>query len=59
MREYQSVVLRLTTRARDDEELVTDLLNERARMGWDLVKMTALAPDRLIIVFSRDAVGTS
>jgi hypothetical protein len=34
MKEYQAVMLRLTRHARDDEDALTDLLNERSRGGW-------------------------
>ncbi|HEX9632170.1 MAG TPA: hypothetical protein VGA02_06860 [Gemmatimonadales bacterium] len=55
MRQYDVVVLRLTTRARSDEEALADLLNERARGGWLFHSITALAPTRAVVVFSRDA----
>jgi hypothetical protein len=55
MQEYQTVMVRLAGRARDDEDAMTDLLNERARMGWRYESMTALATDRLLVVFVRDA----
>ena len=54
MREYQTVIVRLATRARDDEDAVTDLLNERARMGWRYESLTALTEYRVLVVFSRD-----
>ena len=55
MRQYDVVVLRLTTRARSDEEALADLLNERARGGWHFHSIAALAPTRAVVVFSRDA----
>ena len=54
MKEYQAVILRLTRRARDDEDALTDLLNERSRGGWEPTMMTH-GEDRLTIVFARDA----
>jgi hypothetical protein len=35
MKEYQAVVLNLSRRAHDDEDALTDLLNERSRGGWE------------------------
>ena len=35
MKEYQAVMLRLTHYTHDDEESLTDLLNERCRGGWE------------------------
>jgi hypothetical protein len=54
MREYQAVMLRLTKHERDDEEALTDLLNERSRGGWELA---TLAQDglRMTVVFQRAA----
>ena len=54
MKEYQAVVLRLTQRTREDEDALTDLLNERSRSGWE---PALLAQDgtRLTVVFSRTA----
>jgi len=55
MKEYQAVVLRLTQRAQDDEDALTDLMNERSRGGWEPAMMTQDA-QRLVIVFQRAAV---
>lgn len=54
MKEYQAVVVRLTRHLRDDEDALTDLLNERSRGGW---APTMMAQDayRLTVVFERDA----
>ena len=52
MKEYQAVVLRLTQRTKDDEDAITDLMNERSRGGWDLHQLTQHA-ERLTLVFSR------
>jgi hypothetical protein len=54
MKEYQAVILRLTRHVHDDEDALTDLLNERIRSGWAPAMMTQDA-SRLTIVFSRDA----
>jgi hypothetical protein len=52
MKEYQAVILRLTRHTRDDEDALTDLLNERSRGGWDPTMMTQDGV-RLTIVFAR------
>ena len=52
MKEYQAVILRLTRHTRDDEDAITDLLNERSRAGWEASMMTQ-AEQRLTIVFQR------
>ncbi len=54
MREYQAVILRLTRHERDDEESLTDLLNERSRGGWTLDSLVQHA-GRLTLVFQRIA----
>jgi hypothetical protein len=54
MKEYQAVVLRLTQRTKDDEDALTDLMNERSRGGWEPAMMTQDA-QRLVIVFQRSA----
>ena len=56
MKEYQAVILRLTRHTRDDEDAITDLLNERSRGGWTLEQMTQ-DEQRMTLVFSRDASG--
>ena len=52
MKEYQAVMLRLSRHARDDEDALTDLLNERSRSGWQPAMMSQ-DDHRLIIVFER------
>lgn len=52
MKEYQSVILKLTQRTREDEDALTDLLNERSRGGWDPVMMSQ-DELRMTVVFSR------
>jgi hypothetical protein len=54
MKEYQAVVVRLTRHQREDEDALTDLLNERSRGGWTPTMMTQDG-QRLTLVFSRDA----
>ena len=56
MKEYQAVVLRLTQRAKYDEDAITDLMNERSRGGWEPAMMTQDA-QRLVIVFQRATDG--
>jgi hypothetical protein len=53
MKEYQAVILRLTRHTRDDEDALTDLLNERSRGGW-APAMMAQDGSRLTLVFTRD-----
>ena len=53
MKEYQAVILRVTRHVRDDEDALTDLLNERSRMGWTPAMVTQDA-QRMTVVFSRD-----
>jgi len=52
MKEYQAVMVRLTRHPRDDEDALTDLLNERSRGGWEPVMMSQEG-ERLTIVFAR------
>lgn len=52
MKEYQAVILRLTRHTRDDEDALTDLLNERSRGGWEPALMTQEG-SRVTLVFSR------
>jgi hypothetical protein len=54
MKEYQAVILRLSRHSRDDEDALTDLLNERSRGGWEPAMMSH-DEARLTIVFSRHA----
>ena len=57
MKEYQAVILRLTRRVREDEDALTDLLNERSRGGWEPTMMTHGA-HRLTLIFARVAGDT-
>ena len=52
MKEYQAVILKMTQRTREDEDALTDLLNERSRGGWEPAMMSQ-GDLRLTIVFSR------
>ena len=52
MKEYQAVILKLTQRTREDEDALTDLLNERSRGGWEPAMMSQ-DDQRLTVVFSR------
>ena len=54
MKEYQAVILRLSHHTREDEDALTDLLNERSRGGWEPAMLTQDAT-RLTVVFSRVA----
>jgi hypothetical protein len=53
MTEYQVVMLRTTRHPREDEEALTDLLNERSRAGWRLETL-AHSDDRMTVVFARE-----
>jgi hypothetical protein len=52
MNEYQAVILKLTRHVQEDEDALTDLLNERSRGGW-VPAMMAQGTTRLTVVFSR------
>lgn len=56
MKEYQAVILRLTRHTHDDEDALTDLLNERSRGGWAPALMTQDGV-RVTLVFSRESEG--
>ena len=49
-------MVRLTRHIRDDEDALTDLLNERSRGGWEPAMMTQ-DDQRLTVVFQRVADG--
>ncbi|MBL0171578.1 MAG: hypothetical protein IPP90_12755 [Gemmatimonadaceae bacterium] len=57
MKEYQAVIVRVTRHVREDEDALTDLLNERSRMGWAPAMMTQDA-QRVTVVFVRDTPAT-
>lgn len=54
MKEYQAVILRQTRHQRENEDALTDLLNERSRGGWIPTMMTQDGL-RLTVVFAREA----
>ena len=54
MTEYQAIVVRLSGRAHDDEDMLTDELNDRRRGGWVLCQLVPLSPRRLLAVFQRE-----
>jgi hypothetical protein len=56
MKEYQAVILRVARHARDDEDALTDLLNERSRAGW-VPAMMAQDDQRITVVFQRQATN--
>jgi hypothetical protein len=58
MKEYQAVVVKLTLHTREDEDALTDLLNERSRAGWQPALMSQ-DQHRLTILFQRDALTES
>ncbi len=53
MKEYQAVIVRLARHQREDEDALTDLLNERSRGGWTPTMMTQDGA-RLTVVFARE-----
>ncbi len=55
MKQYQVVIVKLQNKARDDEESLTDLLNERSRSGWAYESAVALSPSRIMLIFGREA----
>jgi hypothetical protein len=55
MNEFQVVILRLQGKAREDEDAMTDLMNERARMGWIFHSLQPLPDEKVAMVFSREA----
>ncbi len=57
MKEYQAVIIRLTRHVREDEDALTDLLNERSRMGWTPGQL-AQDGTRMTILFERDLPPT-
>lgn len=54
MKQFQVAIVRLKGKAREDEDTLTDLLNERARGGWDFRTITQLESERLAVVFERN-----
>src|SRR3989304_6660521 len=56
MKEYQAVILRIARHGRDDEDALTDLLNERSRGGWEPAMMSQ-DDQRITVVFQRQATN--
>ncbi len=54
MKQYQVVIVRMSGKGQEDEDSLTDLLNERTRMGWNYESLTQLESDRVAVVFERD-----
>lgn len=57
MKEYQVVIVRLTRHVRDDEDALTDLLNERSRAGWH-PSMLSQDGERMTVIFERATPST-
>jgi hypothetical protein len=58
VKEYQAVMVKLTRSTREDEEALTDLLNERSRGGWEPALMAqsggpSPGGERLTVIFQR------
>jgi hypothetical protein len=47
----------MSGKGQEDEDSLTDLLNERTRMGWDYESLTQLENDRLAVVFQRETAA--
>jgi hypothetical protein len=56
MKEYQAVVVKLTRHTRENEDTLTDLLNERSRGGWEPA-LISQDDERLVLIFHRSAEG--
>ncbi len=54
MKQYQVAIVRMSGKGREDEDILTDLLNERTRMGWEFRSMNQLEDERIAVVFQRD-----
>jgi hypothetical protein len=54
MKEYQVAIVRLSGKSREDEETLTDLLNERARGGWTDHSLHPLNDHKMVLVFTRE-----
>lgn len=52
MKEYQAVVVKLTRHTRENEDTLTDLLNERSRGGWE-PSLISQGEERLVLIFHR------
>lgn len=56
MKEYQAVTIALSRRTRDDDDALTDLLNERSRGRWEPA-LVSQGDGRLTVVFERLAAS--
>ncbi|MEE8572045.1 MAG: hypothetical protein V3T20_02180 [Gemmatimonadota bacterium] len=54
MKEYQVVIVRLSGKSHEDEDTLTDLLNERARGGWTDHNLHPLDGQKVVLVFTRE-----
>ena len=55
MKEYQAVVVKLTRHTRENEDTLTDLLNERSRGGWEPA-LISQDEERLVLIFHRRVI---
>jgi len=55
MKQYQVAIVRMQRKTREDEEALTDLLNERSRMGWTYHSIGQLESERMAVIFEREA----
>jgi len=58
MKEYQAVLLKLSRRTQESEDILTDLLNERSRGGWEPALMSQDS-GRVTIIFERVTIRSS
>ncbi|MEO7217394.1 MAG: hypothetical protein ABI026_04305, partial [Gemmatimonadaceae bacterium] len=56
MKEYQAVMVKLTRHTRENEDTLTDLLNERSRSGWEPTLISERG-EQLVLIFCRSAEG--
>jgi hypothetical protein len=56
MKEYQAVMVKLTRHTRENEDTLTDLLNERSRGGWEPT-LISQRDEQLVLIFCRSAEG--
>lgn len=56
MKEYQAVVIKLTRHTRENEDTLTDLLNERSRSGWEPA-LISQDGEQLVLIFHRPTEG--
>lgn len=56
MKEYQAVTIALSRRTREDDDALTDLLNERSRGQWEPA-LVSQGDGRVTIIFQRLAAS--